>query len=76
MLCLALLAASSLVTPPGVVRVKDAVSRRPVLLVGTMHYNPHSVAIVQGAVQARAITVCSYRTVTAHYSSFSSFSVR
>ena len=53
MLCLALLAAPSLVTPPGVVRVKDAVSRRPVLLVGTMHYNPHSVAIVQGAVQVR-----------------------
>ena len=54
MLCLPLLVASSLVTPPGVVRVKDAVSRRPVLLVGTMHYNPHSVAIVQGAMQAAA----------------------
>ena len=54
MLRLPLLVASSLVTPPGVVRVKDAVSRRPVLLVGTMHYNPHSVAIVQGAMQAAA----------------------
>ena len=54
MLCLPLLVASSLVTPPGVVRVKDTVSRRPVLLVGTMHYNPHSVAIVQGAMQAAA----------------------
>ena len=54
MLCVPVLVASSLVTPSSVVRVKDAASRRPVLLVGTMHYNPHSIAIVQGAVQAAA----------------------
>jgi len=48
------LVSPSLVTPPGVARVKDAISHRPVLLVGTMHYNPHSVAIVEGAVQAAA----------------------
>ena len=54
MLCVLVLVACSLVTPSGVVRLKDAASRRPVLLVGTMHYNPHSVAIVQGAMQAAA----------------------
>lgn len=58
-LCLPLLirlstVAPSLVTPPGVTRVKDSVSRRPVLLVGTMHYNPHSVAIVRGTIRAAA----------------------
>ena len=44
--------ATALVTPSSIVRVTDAVSGRPVLLVGTMHYNPHSVAIVHGAVNA------------------------
>lgn len=46
--------ASSLATPPSVVRLYDAASRRPVLLVGTMHYNPYSVSVVQGAIRAAA----------------------
>ena len=45
---------SGLVTPPGIVRITDAASRRPVLLVGTMHYNPHSVLLVQRTVAAAA----------------------
>ena len=45
---------SALATPKNVVRVTDAASGRPVVLVGTMHYNPHSVAVVQGTVAAVA----------------------
>ena len=54
MATLALLGASGLTTPSGIVRVTDAASQRPVLLVGTMHYNPHSVAVVQGTIRAAA----------------------
>ena len=43
---------TGLTTPSGVVRLTDAASRRPVLLVGTMHYNPYSVRIVEGTVRA------------------------
>jgi hypothetical protein len=56
--CMALLLAATairgLTLPSGVVRVTDAASRRPVLLVGTMHYNPHSVAVVRGTIRAAA----------------------
>ena len=45
-------AANGLTTPQGIVRVTDAASRRPVILVGTMHYNPHSGALVQGTICA------------------------
>ena len=48
------LTASGLLPPRGVWRITDAASRRPVVLVGTMHYNPHSVALVEGAVKATA----------------------
>jgi hypothetical protein len=37
-----------------VLRLTDAASGRPVYLVGTMHYNPHSIAVVRGAVNAAA----------------------
>jgi hypothetical protein len=54
-----------------VVRLTEAASRRPVYLVGTMHYNPHSVAMVSSTVQdvanrdgglhATAIELCAAR---------------
>ena len=47
-------AGGGLAVPQGIVRIKDAVSNRPVVLIGTMHYNPHSVALVQGALRAAA----------------------
>ena len=43
-----------LATPPSIVRLRDAASRRPVLLVGTMHYNPRSVAVVEATLGAAA----------------------
>ena len=43
-----------LTTPPSVIRLTDAASKRPVLLIGTMHYNPHSIATVQRTVSAAA----------------------
>ena len=35
-------------------RLTDAASKRPVVLVGTMHYNPHSADAVEGAVRDAA----------------------
>ena len=37
-----------------IVRVTDAASRRPVVLIGTMHYNPASIAAVASTVKATA----------------------
>ena len=37
-----------------IVRVTDAASRRPVVLIGTMHYNPASIAAVASTVRATA----------------------
>ena len=34
-----------------VLRVTDAASRRPVVLVGTMHYNPRSIKLVRDVIQ-------------------------
>ena len=47
-------AVAGLATPPSLTRLTDAASGRPVLLVGTMHYNPHSISVVQGTVRAAA----------------------
>ena len=46
------LAMPGLTTPSSVVRLTDAASQRPVLLVGTMHYNPYSVKVVDRTVRA------------------------
>ena len=63
-------AAAALAPPPSIVRMRDAASGRQILLVGTMHYNPHSVRLVKGAVelaarrrglQATAIELCPAR---------------
>ena len=43
-----------LATPPGIIRITDAASQRPIILVGTMHYNPHSVRQVRATVSAAA----------------------
>jgi len=43
-----------LTLPPSVVRLTDATSGRRVVLIGTMHYNPHSVAVVRGTLRATA----------------------
>lgn len=57
-------------TPPGVIRLTDAASGRPVILVGSMHYNPHSINMVRSAVDianrqhglhAMALELCSSR---------------
>lgn len=68
-LCLALLAFSP--SADGLsVRLVDAVSKRPVILVGTMHYNPASVALAaqtirevsqQEGLHSVAIELCSSR---------------
>jgi len=55
---------------PSVMRVIDAASAREVILVGTMHYNPHSIATVEtairdaaasGGLHAAAIELCDAR---------------
>lgn len=44
-------------SPPGrysVVRLTEATSKRPVVLVGTMHYNPHSIELVRTTINEAA----------------------
>ena len=56
---------------PAIVRITDSASRRPVVLIGTMHYNPASIAAVtatvkdvaasRGGLHAAAIELCPAR---------------
>ena len=51
-----LLLSSSVPTPrpKSVIRITEATSRRPVLLVGSMHYNPASIEVVRSTVKSAA----------------------
>ena len=46
-----------------IVRIVDAASGRPVVLVGTMHYNPHSIALASRAVRDAAAQSGLHATV-------------
>ena len=57
MLFIATLLLFSSVPPPrpkSVIRITEATSRRPVLLVGSMHYNPASIEVVRSTVNSAA----------------------